>query len=98
MTFWAATRSKRVALNRWFEMVPSGSRCKAIRLAKDKPVVRSRCSPSIVDVPTAGCWSFQASWGSYPSKTAIINLDVLPAGTLPTTAPPLTPTRYPAPR
>jgi hypothetical protein len=39
--------------------------------------------PSIVDVPTPGCWSFDVSWGRRPRHMSTINLDVLPAGTLP---------------
>ena len=52
-------------------------------LGRLQPVVSIDGGPSIVDVPTAGCWTFQVSWDSHPSRTSIINLDVLPAGTLP---------------
>ncbi len=66
-------------------------------LGRSQPVVSIAGGPSIVDVPTAGCWTFQASWGSNPSRTSIINLDVLPAGTPPPTAPRVIPARNPPP-
>ncbi|MGI8563941.1 MAG: hypothetical protein ACR2MZ_10385 [Candidatus Dormibacter sp.] len=37
--------------------------------------------PTIVDVPTPGCWSFSVSWDG--GKRSTINLDVLPAGATP---------------
>lgn len=40
--------------------------------------------PSLVDVPTPGCWSFVVSWIRSSRQTSTIDLDVLPAGTLPT--------------
>jgi hypothetical protein len=52
-------------------------------LGRSQPAVTIDGGPSIVDVPTAGCWTFQVSWGSHPSRTSVINLEVLPAGTLP---------------
>jgi hypothetical protein len=39
--------------------------------------------PSIVDLPTAGCWTFALSWSSNGKHTSTINLDVLPTGTVP---------------
>jgi hypothetical protein len=39
--------------------------------------------PSIVDLPAAGCWTFRMSWGQPVSARSTINLDVLPAGTVP---------------
>jgi len=38
--------------------------------------------PSIVDVPSPGCWKFSLSWGQSPA-TSTISLDVLPAGSKP---------------
>lgn len=37
--------------------------------------------PSIVSVPTPGCWSFTVSWGLWgqPRRKSVINLEVLPA-------------------
>lgn len=60
-------------------------------LGQAKPVVTIPGGPSIVDVPTAGCWTFRLVWGpAYPGDTTIIgehtstiNLEVLPAGMLP---------------
>jgi hypothetical protein len=42
--------------------------------------------PSIVDAPSAGCWTFRMSWGQPARARTTINLDVLPAGTVPPTA------------
>ena len=60
-------------------------------LGRSRPVVRVRGQitygnqlPSQVDVPTPGCWSFVVSRAGRPGQTSTINLDVLPAGTLPT--------------
>jgi hypothetical protein len=63
------------------------SRVKGHPLGQSQPVVSIDGGPSIVDVPTAGCWTFQVSWGSDPIRTSVINLEVLPAGTLPQRAP-----------
>lgn len=60
-------------------------------LGQSKPVVSIPGGPSIVDVPTAGCWTFRLVWGpAYAGDTTItgehtstINLEVLPAGMLP---------------
>jgi hypothetical protein len=50
---------------------------------KSQPAVTIAGGPSITDVPTAGCWTFRLSWGSNGQHRSTINLDVLPAGTLP---------------
>jgi len=47
-------------------------------------VVNGNQLPSLVDVPTPGCWSFVVSWIRGSRQTSTIDLDVLPAGTLPT--------------
>jgi hypothetical protein len=52
-------------------------------LGASQPIVTIPGGPSITDVPTAGCWTFQLSWTSVGTHTSIINLEVLPAGTLP---------------
>jgi len=46
-------------------------------------IVNGNQMPSQVDVPTPGCWSFLVSWTSGSRHTSTINLNVLPAGTLP---------------
>ena len=50
---------------------------------KSEPVVTIAGGPSITDVSTAGCWTFRLSWGSNNQHSSTINLEVLPAGTLP---------------
>ncbi|TMF71513.1 MAG: hypothetical protein E6H82_14825 [Chloroflexi bacterium] len=52
-------------------------------LGKSQPVVTIAGGPSITDVPTAGCWTFRLTWGSSGQHSSTINLEVLPAGTLP---------------
>jgi hypothetical protein len=47
-----------------------------------QPVVTLNGGPSIVDVPSAGCWKFQLTWGA-AHAVSTINLDVLPAGSMP---------------
>lgn len=46
-------------------------------------VVTIAGGPSIVDLPTAGCWTFALSWSSHGKHTSTINLEVLPTGTVP---------------
>lgn len=57
-------------------------------LGVSQPVVSIAGGPSIVDLPTAGCWTFHLSWG-FPGQTAssTINLEVLPAGSVPLPVP-----------
>lgn len=50
---------------------------------ESQPVVSISGGPSITDVPAAGCWTFQLFWTSNGAHTSTINLEVLPAGTLP---------------
>jgi hypothetical protein len=52
-------------------------------LGQTQPVVTIAGGPSIVDVPTAGCWTFRLSWSAHGQRTSTINLEVLPAETLP---------------
>ena len=53
-------------------------------LGQSQPVVTVQGGPSIVDVPAAGCWTFRLlrESGGAP-HTSVINLQVLPGGTLP---------------
>lgn len=48
-------------------------------LGQSQPVVTIAGGPSIVDVPTAGCWTFRLSWSANGQHTSTINLEVLPA-------------------
>jgi hypothetical protein len=52
-------------------------------LGQTQPVLTMAGGPSIVDVPTAGCWTFQLSWGASGTHSSTINLEVLPTGTHP---------------
>jgi hypothetical protein len=53
-------------------------------LGAAQPVVTITGGPSIVDLPTAGCWTFHLTWGlSGKSGSSTINLDVLPMGSAP---------------
>ena len=53
-------------------------------LDKTEPVVSVAGGPSIVDVPTPGCWTFHLTWGaSDHSGGTVINLEALPNGSLP---------------
>ena len=52
-------------------------------LGQSQPLVTIGGGPSISDVPTAGCWTFRLSWTANGQHTSTINLEVLPAGTLP---------------
>lgn len=69
---------------------PEGLRIQGHPLGRSEPAIAitrqltyGNQLPSIVDVPTPGCWSFDVSWGQRPKHMSTINLDVLPAGTLP---------------
>lgn len=52
-------------------------------LGKLQPVVTIAGGPSVTDVPTPGCWTFRLSWAANGQHSSTINLEVLPAGTLP---------------
>lgn len=52
-------------------------------LRQTQPVVTIAGGPSEVNVPTAGCWTFRLSWSANGQHTSTINLEVLPAGTVP---------------
>jgi len=53
-------------------------------LGQSQPVVNIAGGPSIVDVPTAGCWTFHLVWGRGGQQSSTIDLQVLPAGSAPT--------------
>jgi hypothetical protein len=46
--------------------------------------VSSQDGPSLVDVPSPGCWSFQLTWSVPASGSSTFDLSVLPAGSTPT--------------
>jgi hypothetical protein len=48
-----------------------------------RPAISVNGGPSIVDAPVAGCWTFRLRWGLDSSATSVISLQVLQAGTLP---------------
>jgi hypothetical protein len=50
---------------------------------KSAPVVTVPGGPSIVDVPTPGCWTFRLIPSNHPDDVSTISLDVLPHGTKP---------------
>jgi hypothetical protein len=53
-------------------------------LGQTQPVVTiANGGPSIVDVPTAGCWTFRLTWNANGQHSSTINLEYLPAGKLP---------------
>ena len=64
---------------------PSGANVpvEARPLGKAAPVVTISGGPSTTDLPTPGCWTFRLLWGSNGEHSSTINLDVLPAGTVP---------------
>lgn len=52
------------------------------------PVVTFRLAgyqqfPSIVDLPTPGCWRINISWGARSTENSTFGLPVLPGGSLP---------------
>ena len=52
-------------------------------LGQTQPVVSFAGGPSIVDIPTPGCWTFRMSWIANGPRTSTINLEVLRAGAVP---------------
>jgi hypothetical protein len=50
---------------------------------KAEPVIGLKGGPSVEDVPTPGCSTFRVFWGAHNEHSSAINLEVLPAGTLP---------------
>lgn len=56
-------------------------------LGQSQPVLTIEGGPSIVDVPTASCWTFRLSWSANGEHRSVINLEALPHGTLPSASP-----------
>lgn len=50
---------------------------------ESQPVVVVKGGPSTEEVPTPGCWTFRVILGAHKDLGSTINLEVLPAGTLP---------------
>lgn len=65
---------------------PSGFLVEGQPLGESRPVVSAAGDPSIVDVPTGGCWTFRLSGVPNGNVISRINLEALPAGTLPVKA------------
>jgi hypothetical protein len=55
-------------------------------IAINNPTTNGNQVPSIVDLPTAGCWTFQLTWGPAQSSSSTLHLWVLPQHTLPPAA------------
>jgi len=54
-------------------------------VAINEPTTNGNQVPSIVDLPTPGCWTFQLTWGATQSSRSTLQLWVLPEHTLPPT-------------
>jgi len=52
---------------------------------QSQPVLIVQGGPSDETVPTPGCWTFRVLWGVHRDPGSTINLEVLPAGSLPAT-------------
>jgi hypothetical protein len=50
---------------------------------QSQPVLIVQGGPSDEAVPTPGCWTFRVLWGAHKDPGSTINLEALPAGTLP---------------
>jgi hypothetical protein len=62
--------------------IPSNFVVDGIPPGGTQAVVTVNGGPSIVDVPSAGCWKFRLTWGAAQAESTI-NLDVLAAGSTP---------------
>jgi hypothetical protein len=66
---------------------PNGDRDIAIEvrpLGESQPVLTNAGGAGVVDLPKPGCWTFRLSWTAHgQQQVSIINLEVLPAGSLP---------------
>jgi len=68
----------------WVIKDPSNFAVEGRPLGRSEPTVTVAGGPSIVDVPTAGCWTFRLLWEFKGAQhSSVINLDALPAGTPP---------------
>ena len=63
---------------------PSNFMVEGIPPGATQAAITLNVGPSIVDVPSAGCWKFLVTQGT-AQTSSIINLDVLPAGSKPPT-------------
>jgi hypothetical protein len=55
-------------------------------LGESQPVLTSTADANarVVDLPKPGCWTFRLSWSAHgQQQVSTMNLEVLPAGTLP---------------
>jgi len=53
-------------------------------LGEIQPVLTNAGGARIVDLPTPGCWTFRLSWSAHgQQQVSTINLEVVPANTLP---------------
>jgi hypothetical protein len=53
-------------------------------LSESQPVFTNAGGARVVDLPKPGCWTFRLSWTAHgQQQVSIINLEVLPAGSLP---------------
>lgn len=67
----------------WVARDPAGAYTVEARpLGQSQPLVTIQGGPSIVDLPSPGCWTFTI----HSRTTSTINLQVLPAGSLPSPA------------
>jgi hypothetical protein len=64
---------------------PSNFVVEAIPPGGTEATVTVNGGPSIMDLPSSGCWNFRLSWGQPTAVRSTINLDVLPAGSTPPT-------------
>lgn len=64
----------------WVVKDPADFMVEGRPLGQSQPVVTVAGGPSIVDLPTPGCWTFHVLRGK---QSSVINLEVLPAGSLP---------------
>jgi hypothetical protein len=71
----------------WVVKDPVPSIVQGHPFGRSSPTITVAGGPSIVDVPTAGCWTFELRWGASSHNTSVINLQVLPAGSLPSIPP-----------
>ena len=68
----------------YMEAIQSPRACFTVAdLRRSQPVIGGSGGSGIEDVPTAGCWTFRVLWGAHNEHSSTINLEVLPAGTLP---------------
>lgn len=68
----------------WIIRSPSSFVVEGHPLGRSQPTVTAEGGPSIIDVPSAGCWSFQLMTKPDNKVVSTINLEALPAGSLPT--------------